>query len=524
MRVRSTLLAVLVVAGSAVVPAAGAEASCADGDAGGSWPSLNHDLRNTRHQPDEDTIGTGNVGDLAPAWTFDAASAPGPGGEPLGAGAGAFQSTPVVSDGCLYVASSTGWVFALNADTGELVWRTHVPAAVGDAEEPSNAESLLGLAVANGRVYAHYFPRPLDFWAVALKQRDGSKDWVTPLDTPEGLEPGDGEVVHASPVVHGKVMFVPISRGVGETSAPPLFFLHAMSGEILEITIAVPEHERAQGYTGAGAWATAAVDEEADTLYVGTADSEGFRKEHRYNNAILKIDFDRKSKDFGRVLDAYKGNPETYADVPARDRNPVCNEFGGDPILPGTSPSSSTECLELDLDFGASPNLFEDAEGRLLVGALQKSGVYHGVFTDTMGESWRRVLSNPSNVGNAGTATVDGEQIVVAANPSSLHALEPQEGLSRWASTTGGDAIRYQPVTSANGVAYTMSITANLSAHDAATGVPLMLRSAADDVGEDRCMNLGGGVSLARNAVYAQCDSDTDGTGWVVAYDLGGGS
>lgn len=46
------------------------------------------------------------------------------------------------------------------------------------------------------------------------------------------------------------------------------------------------------------------------------------------------------------------------------------------------------------------------------------------------------------------------------------------------------------------------------------------------DVGEDRCLNLGGGVSVARNTVYAQCDSDTDGTGHVVGYrvqEMGGG-
>ena len=30
-------------------------------------------------------------------------------------------------DGCLNVASSRGWVFALNADTGGLVWKAKVP-------------------------------------------------------------------------------------------------------------------------------------------------------------------------------------------------------------------------------------------------------------------------------------------------------------------------------------------------------------------------------------------------------------
>lgn len=537
MRVRITLLAVLLVAAPGLVPAAGADPpeahpSCASSDDdGGSWPSLNHDLRNTRNQPDEDVIGPGNAADLSPDWTFDAAEVVPEGEEePLGADAGSFQSTPVVADGCLYVASSTGWIFALNADSGDLVWETHVPTEIGDDEGQENAESLLGLAVANGRVYAHYFPRFLDFWAVALDQRTGSVDgkgWSTKLDTDEGMEPGDGQVLHASPVVHDGLLFSPVSRGVGEGSAPPLFFLDSRKGRILETTIAVPEEEREQGYTGAGAWTTAAVDTDTGTLYLGTADSEGFRKEHRYNNAILKIDFDRDRRDgtsLGEVVDAYKGRPETYATVPFRDRNPVCREFGGDPVLPGTSPSSSTECLELDLDFGASPNLFHDDEGRLLVGALQKAGVYHAVFTDAMTSSWERVVSTPSNAGNAGTAAFDGERIIGSANPSSLHALAPQDGLPQWASTSGGDAIRYQPMTSANGVVYTVSIAGVLTAHESATGVPLTARSIAGDVGEGQCVNFGGGVSVARNSVYAQCDSDSDGTGWIVSYDTGGGA
>lgn len=533
MRVRTALLAALLVAAPGLVPAVGADPDpgcAAPGHDGGSWPSLNHDLRNTRNQPDEDVIGPEDVADLSPEWTFDAAAAdPDGDGEPLGPDAGSFQSTPVVADGCLYVASSTGWIFALNADTGGLVWSTHVPTAIGDDGGQENAESLLGLAVANGRVYAHYFPRFRDFWAVALDRRTGSVaeedgGWFTKLDTAEGMEPGDGQVLHASPVVNGDVLFTPVSRGVGDESAPPLFFLDAADGSVLETTIAVPEEERAQGYAGAGAWSTAAVDTAEDVLYVGTADAEGFRREHRYNNAILKIDLDRTSESFGEVLDAYKGSPEQYVEMPlnAAQRNPACQAA---PALV-TLASSSATCLQLDLDFGASPNLFRDDGGRLLVGAFQKSGVYHAAFTDTMTASWRRILSSPSAAGNAGSATFDGDQIIGSANPSTLFSLELQDGLPRWLSSTGGDVVRYQPVTSANGVAYTMSVAGVLTAHDTATGAPLTTRSIAGDVGEDRCLNLGGGVSIARNTVYAQCDSDTDGTGHVVGYrvqEMGGG-
>src|SRR2546427_7435592 len=80
---------------------------------GGDWRMYGHDPSNTRTQPSEKTIGTLQAPLLAPAWTFSSVEA---------GGDGDFTGTPTVADGCLFVASNTGWVFAMNADTGKLVW------------------------------------------------------------------------------------------------------------------------------------------------------------------------------------------------------------------------------------------------------------------------------------------------------------------------------------------------------------------------------------------------------------------
>src|SRR5436190_10442938 len=100
-------------------PAMAAAATCATTNpAGGEWRTYGHDPSNTRSQPAEKTIGPLEAATLAPAWTFST----------KGAGAGGdFTGTPVVADGCLFVASSRGWVFALNADTGAVVWKAKVP-------------------------------------------------------------------------------------------------------------------------------------------------------------------------------------------------------------------------------------------------------------------------------------------------------------------------------------------------------------------------------------------------------------
>jgi outer membrane protein assembly factor BamB len=37
-------------------------------------------------------------------------------------GGGVYNNTPVIADGCLYLADSSGALHALNADSGDLVW------------------------------------------------------------------------------------------------------------------------------------------------------------------------------------------------------------------------------------------------------------------------------------------------------------------------------------------------------------------------------------------------------------------
>src|SRR5207253_9803627 len=73
---------------------------------------------------------------LAPAWTFSATRA---------GGAGDFTGTPIVTGGCVYAASSSGWVFAINADTGQLVWKAQVPNGGGvNSSVAVNAGFVLG--------------------------------------------------------------------------------------------------------------------------------------------------------------------------------------------------------------------------------------------------------------------------------------------------------------------------------------------------------------------------------------------
>jgi polyvinyl alcohol dehydrogenase (cytochrome) len=536
---RFVLAGGLVLGGLAGLQAAAPPAAhCAAAEhAGGEWTSLNHDLSNTRFQGEEHTIGPAQVGSLRPAWTFQV---------PAEAGRdGGVQSTPIVADGCLYFTTSgqgllaTNWseglsedaafrggvVYALNADTGALVWKTPVNGYV------------LGLTSANGLVYAlpsaapdRAAPagagEPKGAHAVALDGRTGKVVWVS--DRLDDDDPRNGGVINASPVVFTprggrSLVFVPMSVGGGDGARVPLHLLDARTGRVVKRFFALSGREYAAGYGGVGIWSTAAFDPATGHLYAGTADSEGHTMQHPYNDAILKIDADPARRTFGTVVDAYSGTSEHYdldRALPSWQDNAVCR---ADPtLIPNQDRSQSTGCLELDLDFGSSPTLYTDGGGRRLVADLQKSGVLHAVDTSGMDAVWTRMLAGPDEAGHGATGASDGTDLYVSVSPNLLWSFERTAGSARWATPTGASAMSYQPVTAANGVVYGMTDVGALVAVDARRGSILLQRPVSLDAGLRSCLGTGAGVAVARNTVYAPCDAAAITTlgspGAIVAY------
>src|SRR5262245_15781831 len=98
-----------------------AQPTCGPEDAsGGDWPVHGRDPMNSRHQEAENRIGPLEAITLAPAWSYR-----------TGAGLDNFpvtdlNGTPIIAHGCVYVVTSSGAVIALNADTGESVWRQQI--------------------------------------------------------------------------------------------------------------------------------------------------------------------------------------------------------------------------------------------------------------------------------------------------------------------------------------------------------------------------------------------------------------
>jgi outer membrane protein assembly factor BamB len=190
--------------------------------------------------------------------------------------------------------------------------------------------------------------------------------------------------------------------------------------------------------------------------------------------------------------------------------------------------SAAAECGELDLDFGASPNLYRTPDGRTIVAAMQKSGVFHAVDTGTMTAAWRLFVGPGGPAMHAATAAVDDSGIHVGASPDLVLDLDREAGSVNWASSTGLDAFAYQPLTVANSVLYAINDSGSLLALDGASGRLLLQRDLASDGDFGNCLGVGAGVAVAEHTVFSPCDaggtSDLAGVktspGGLVAYTL----
>ena len=493
---RRILLAVTVVAAGAVpainsaLHAEVALAGCGPtGVTGGEWRTYGHDLSNTRTQDREKVIAPGSVMKLAKAWEHRSAGA-------------AYNNTPIIADGCMYLAASNGTVTAHHADTGAVRWTRKLPIA-----QPAFGGGIVGTpAVDDDRLYVLVNDEGQPYLR-ALNRADGTDAWNAVLDD-QPLS-----MTNSSPVVHNGAVFAGFSghAGPGHDERGGFVLLDAASGTLLKKTYVIPDDRFAQGYAGAGIWSTPAVDTETGYGYVGTSNPHSPQLEDPRANSILKIDLrDRTSSTYGDIVGNFKGHPDTYIDGLADQ--PVCETYPDLFYLDRFSAS----CVAVDLDFGASPTLYESA-GRKLVGALQKSGKFYGIDRGSMTKAWEAAVGVPCLACNAGSpASAGGDVYTAAGPPGQVFRLGGGDGVAKWAGVVHG-VTTYNPVTVANGLVYSVDGGGFLNVWSAANGAPLVKRNIGLDTG--RFMGSGStssGIAIARNTVYAAV------TDSVVAYRLGG--
>jgi outer membrane protein assembly factor BamB len=486
---RAAALAAALAIAACVVPAvAGAAPAACSTDArpGGDWSSYGQNLSNTRSQPQETTIATANVPTLVPAWTFTPTSA---------GGIGRLESTPVVAEGCAYVTTSSGFIYALNADTGALVWKDRLAEPVVGV---CCGGTLFAPTVRDGVLYENVSHNPDTSsdkngpFVIALDAHTGERLWQS---EPVSNEPGS--YTNSSAVYSNGLLIIGICNPEQTSNQTGGFaILDARDGAILKRTRTVPDDQFAAGMGGGSIWSTAAVDQAAKVAYVGTGQPSSWSgPESEFVNAIVKIDFDRASPTFGEIIDSYKG---TWDDAPY-----------------------------IDVDMAASPTLLNDATGQQMVVNYQKSGWLHAARTRRMSAMWARPLSPIGTaLGNYASQATDGTNVfAMATYPGQLFSVNATTGIPNWVVPIP-TVLGANPVSYANGVVYYADGKGVLNAIDSATGAPILARPMSADAAAP-CTNAGGGVSIARGTVFAVCGDagaqagigPTNGeSGWLIAY------
>ncbi len=177
------------------------------------WAHYGHNYSNQRMSP-LDQINRTNVKDLSLAWQFKSGIS------------ASFQTTPIVVSGVMYVSLPYNHVVALNAKTGQEIWRyTHARRANWKmCCGPANR----GVAVNDGKV----FIGTVDARLVALDARNGSKLWdidvaddsaqtentssLSKLDSQKQAYGGTGIGIAMAPIVYkGKVIVGVTGVGYG---------------------------------------------------------------------------------------------------------------------------------------------------------------------------------------------------------------------------------------------------------------------------------------------------------------------
>jgi uncharacterized repeat protein (TIGR02543 family) len=225
------------------------------------WPKYRRDLANTGRSL-ETLIHSGNVSQLQKKWQFTTGT--------FGGSARVSASPAVATVGgipTVYVGAWSGFFYAISADTGVQRWRYEVPrTGVTKCTATSRCRIASSPAVANGMVYFG----AEDGYLYALNASDGTLVWRRQLgDTENGAE------VWSSPAVSNGVVYA----GVASHSSAPcvagkMFAFNAANGTPVWTFDAIDQTSCASGTClGAGIWSSPAIDEQFGTLWIGTGNA-----------------------------------------------------------------------------------------------------------------------------------------------------------------------------------------------------------------------------------------------------------
>jgi polyvinyl alcohol dehydrogenase (cytochrome) len=524
---RFTLCVTAVLVAAAVLAAA--PSALADGF-GASWPTASQSFLGQRSQPLEFQINAQNVRHLAPKWVFTTH--------------GDVSDTPTVADGVVYFTDFGGYLNAVNAQNGHLIWQRQITSYAGEPQDTAtvtnvsrNSPLVLGSELVLGDNASSAQPDGAHVFAV--NRSNGNLIWSTEVDN------NPAAIITSNPVNYGNEIVVGVASNEeadAEASSydccsfrGAVVALDAATGKLLWKTYTVPSNNPAGGdsniqcagsnpahgcgYTGGAVWGTPTIDPNTNQVFVGTGnnyttpdaatacantddnanppvDDAGCTVANDYFDSVVALNLHTGQLEWGHKVQGYDA------------WNVACaiGEAPGATWCP--SPASP------DFDFGgSSPNLVEvqgpNHRPETLVGDGQKSGIYW-MFNAANGNIvWDTLVGPGTSLGGIEWGSAyDGVRIYAPeANPDttggppntynlfgggigtggSWAALNPQTGAFDWQTAVPGNYAALGPVSEANGVLYGASMDPSATdpdmfALDASTGKILWSFAAGSSV------------------------------------------
>ena len=352
---------VFVLLGTAAPLARGAEA-CARP----AWPMYGRDPQHSFSQdPGCASITTANAQTLVPKWVVRTQDS--------------VTASPTVVDGRVYVGAWDGTFYALDAETGDELWTFQVD----DPEKVAFGRIVSSAAVARFRDHRGRSKKVVLFGGGATVyaldavtgQRLASLD-LDPrspaLQEAQAADPPDVEV-ESSPVVVGDRIYIGMdvhnAAATGRTglvsmrlrpegrrgwALEPLWKFDPETALVYTGRAGLTEGS-GQGFGCGGVWSSPAVDVANKLVFFGTANCNNVEEARA----------------------AGEGWAETMWAIRADTGEPVWSHRpAADTTLYPTEAAQNAEA-HADDDFGASPNLFDLADGRTLIGEGRKSATYY---------------------------------------------------------------------------------------------------------------------------------------------------
>jgi alcohol dehydrogenase (cytochrome c) len=270
-----------------------------------------------------DQINAGNVKNLKPAWTFQYGNV----GLVASPALYSFEAAPIVVDGVMFVSGWEGYLWALDAKTGDLLWQYQhaipldTPLCCGNVNR--------GVAVANGKV----FVATVNGYLVALDATNGKVVWKKVW-----CDVRAGESATLAPLVVKNLVIVGSSGAeFGVRGHIDAFDIDTGNRVWRRYNVPKPGEPGIETWGGGDAWArgggtawiTGSYDPELDLVYWGTGnpgpdfDGDTRNGSNLYTSSVVAFD-----PDDGKLRWHYQWTPHDVWDYDGVNENILFEQDG----------------------------------------------------------------------------------------------------------------------------------------------------------------------------------------------------